>query len=87
MVGILLAFGGFYNAMWERRFKEIESWLKDHDKRFDTINGRCMAEVGNVQIVATKLEALSSRLQRVENKLDWLIERNGHNAKVPARDS
>lgn len=86
MVSVCLAFGGFYNSVIERRFKAIEEWLRHHDEHFERVNYRCVEEVAQVNIVATKIDGIDARLERVENKLDWLMDKNGRNAKASNHD-
>ena len=73
VVAVVLAYAGFYNAVINRRFEEMTQWVKEHDRKFELINTRCMAELGRSAETAARLEALLNRLERLEEKIDRLL--------------
>jgi cell shape-determining protein MreC len=73
IVSILLAFAGFYNSVISRRFESVEAVLRDHQEAFEKVNARCMEEVAHVAGTIEQLKAMVERLDRLEAKLDRVL--------------
>ena len=70
---LLLAFTGYFNSVISRRFDVMHDILKDHDRRFELVNNRCLIEVAETSAMVAQLESVAARLMRVEEKLDRLL--------------
>jgi len=73
VVTLLLAFAGYFNSVISRRFDVMHDILKDHDRRFELVNNRCLIEVAETSAMVAQLESVAARLMRVEEKLDRLL--------------